>query len=513
MKKAITLLTILLNFGYTLAQAPAIQWQKSLGGSGADFAQSIQPTADGGCIVAGSSGSANGDIDVDGFHGNYDCWLVKFNATGIIQWKKSLGGFGNDNAYAIQTTSDGGYIVAGSSDSNNGDVTGNHGYIDYWVVKLDAAANIQWQKSLGGSFNDFAYAIQATSDGGYVVAGVTQSDDGDVNGNHGGQDYWVVKLNATGTLQWQKSLGGSNNDFVNSIQATLDGGYVVAGYSNSTNGDVTGNHGGYDYWIVKLNANGTIQWQKSLGGSNYDGAWAIQIASDGGYVVAGVTQSNDGDVSGNHGSSPDYWVVKLDATGSILWQKALGGSEADTAYCIQTTSDGGYVVGGVSQSNNGDVNGNHGFSDFWTVKLNATGTLQWQKSLGGSGSEYAYAIQTTLDGGYVVAGFTDSGDGDLTGNHGSYDYWVVKLGTELATSAFEKNTIVIYPNPVCDILQIQTPKNTTITKAKIIAINGQVILEQTQNCNTINVENLAQGVYILETYSGQDKYTCKFIKE
>jgi len=293
-------------------------------------------------------------------------------------------------------------------------------------VKLDETGNIQWQKYLGGSDGDGAFSIQQTSDGGYIVAGVAYSNDGDVSGNHGDSDYWIVKLDETGNIQWQKCLGGSREDVAKSIQQTSDGGYIVAGITPSNDGDVSGNHGSADYWIVKLDETGKIQWQKCLGGSDGDGAFSIQQTSDGGYIVAGVAYSNDGDVSGNHGDS-DYWIVKLDETGKIQWQKCLGGSSYDEAYSIQQTSDGGYIVAGYTYSNDGDVSGNHGDFDYWIVKLDETGNIQWQKCFGGSSYDYAQSIQQTSDGGYIVAGWTESNDGDVSGNHGNSDYWIVKL--------------------------------------------------------------------------------------
>ncbi len=153
------------------------------------------------------------------------------------------------------------------------------------------------------------------------------------------------------------------------MHQTIDGGYIVAGYSNSNDGDVTGNHGNYDYWIVKIDTTGNIQWQKSLGGTGYDYAYSMQQTSDGGYVVAGQSDSNDGDITGNHGGSTDYWIVKLDNTGNIQWQKSVGGTSTDLGRSIQQTSDGGYIVAGHSGSNNGDVTGNHGNFDFGIVKL------------------------------------------------------------------------------------------------------------------------------------------------
>src|SRR5690606_33017833 len=165
----------------------------------------------------------------------------------------------SDAANSIQQTADGGYIAAGSSSSNDGDVTGNNGDDDFWILKLNTTGNIEWQKSMGGSANDRPYSIQQTEDGGYIVAGSSSSNNGDVSGNHGNTDYWVVKLNTVGEITWQKSLGGSSLDIARSIRQTADGGYIVAGNSRSLDGDVTGNNGEFDYWVVKLNSSGTIE--------------------------------------------------------------------------------------------------------------------------------------------------------------------------------------------------------------------------------------------------------------
>mgnify|MGYP003335654201 CR=1 FL=1 len=243
-----------------------------------------------------------------------------------IQWQKCLGGTGDETASSVQQTSDGGYIVAGESWSNDGNVTGNHDTTgtncDYWVVKLDGSGNLQWQKSFGGIDYDSGGYIQQTSDGGFILAGQSLSNDGDVSNHHGfsgSGDYWIVKLDVIGNIQWEKSLGGYDNEGATEIKLTIDGGYIITGFSYSVDGDVTGNHGSQDYWIVKLDGSGNIQWQKCLGGTYDDFAQSIQQTSDGGYVIAGETNSNDGDVTGNHGQF-DSWVVKLDGNGNLQWQ-------------------------------------------------------------------------------------------------------------------------------------------------------------------------------------------------
>ncbi|MGI8583749.1 MAG: PKD domain-containing protein [Chitinophagaceae bacterium] len=422
----------------------SIQWQKALGGARVDIAQSIQPTADGGYILAGNTNSQDGDVT--GYHpGPNGCYqtcfnqticgyypdglVVKLSSTGSIQWQKVLGGSAADNLLSIQPTADGGYIASGLTYSNDGDVSGFHGgkEADAWVVKLSSSGAIQWQKVLGGSTGcDFANAILSTPDGGYIIAGHTDSHDGDVTSIAGERDVWIVKLSSSGAIQWQKAIGGAKSDYAYSFQSTPDGGYVVAGYTYSNNGDVSGNHGDADAWIVKLSSSGVIQWQKSLGGSNEEIARSIQPTTDGGYIVAGSTKSNNGDVSGNHGDA-DAWIVKLSSDGAIQWQKALGGSNEDIARSIQPTADGGYMVAGSAVSNNGDVSGNHGGLDAWVVKLSNNGTFQWQKSLGGTANDFVNSIQRTTDGGYIVAGQAISNNGDVSGNHGATDAWVIKL--------------------------------------------------------------------------------------
>ncbi len=411
---------------FSFAQAqPLIQWQKSLGGTAADNANTVRQTSDGGYIMAGNTYSTNGDVA--GNHGGADVWLVKLSSSGSIAWQKAMGGTGDDLGYDVRQTADGGYIVAGYTGSNNGDVTGYHGNRDGWVVKLDATGTIQWQKSLGGSGYDELYSVVQTSDGGYAVTGYTGSTNGDVSGNHGTYDGWVVKLDNTGTIQWQKCIGGTVADYGYSIRQTTDGGYIVAANTKSNNGDVSGNHGGDEVWMVKLDNTGSIQWQKCLGGTAADFAYSAEQTMDGGYVMAGTTASTNGDVSGKHGGQ-DAWVVKLDNTGSLTWQKCLGGSSVDAGYYIRQLSGGGYAMSGTTKSNDGDVAGNHGNDDAWLVNIGSTGAVQWQKCMGGTAADGIYALDLTTDSYYVVAGSAASTNGDVTGNHGGGDAWVVKLG-------------------------------------------------------------------------------------
>ena len=415
-----------------------IKWQHNYGGSADDYCYSIVQLSDGGYIAAGDSFSSNSGDFTGTNNGNDDFWIIRMNSLGQILWQKNYGGSSNDSANSIIQTSDGGYIVAGDTFSSaSGDVTGtNNGESDFWVVKLDSSGTIQWQKNYGGSGREFANDIQQTSDGGYIVAGGTLSSaSGDVTGtNNGGRDYWVVKLNNSGTIQWQKNYGGSGNEYLKSVRQTSDGGYIVGGYTDSSaSGDVTGtNNGGLDIWVVKLNSSGTIQWQKNYGGSDNDNSYSVIQTSDGGYISAGRTNSSaSGDVTGTNKGIADFWVVKMNGSGTLEWQKNYGGSDWDGADSILQTTDGGYFIAGYTDSStSGDVTGaNNGNGDMWIVKIDNTGTLLWQHNYGGSDYDEAYAAVQTNDMGFVMCGETDSSaSGDVTGtNKGLGDYWIVKV--------------------------------------------------------------------------------------
>ena len=398
------------------------------GGTSTEVAYDIVQTTDGGYITAGVSQSSDGDVGSN--QGLRDYWIVKHTAAGDLKWETNVGGSGQDYAQRIIQTTDG-YVVAGYSFSADGDVGDNHGQDDYWIVKLTTAGAIEWETNLGGSSWESASGFAQTADGGYIVAGGSYSSDGDVGGNQGSRDFWIVKLNRTGALEWETNLGGSGNDYGRSIAPTADGGYIVTGYTySSASGDVSGvNNGSRDYWIVKLTSTGTLNWETNLGGSGSDYPVSVTQANDGGYVVAGNSFSSNGDVGGNHGSN-DFWIVKLTSGGVLDWETNLGGTGSDSPTSISETTDGGFIVAGVSESADIDVGGNNGGKDYWIVKLTSGGDLQWETNLGGSGDDIARSIVQTTDGGYIVAGESASSDGDVSGNHGNSDYWIVKLDAD-----------------------------------------------------------------------------------
>ena len=216
-----------------------------------------------------------------------------------INWEQTYGGTDEEHLYSTIPTSDGGYLLGGQTTSNDGDIqSGNQGGIDFWVVKIDSIGTIEWEQTYGGTNDEQLNTSIQTSDGGYLLGGHTYSNDGDIqSGNQGGTDYWVVKINSTGTIEWEQTYGGSNGELLYSILPTSDGGYLLGGYTYSNNGDIqSGNHGEYDCWVVKINSTGTIEWEQTYGGSSYDYIYSNILPTDGGYLFGGSTNSNNGDI-------------------------------------------------------------------------------------------------------------------------------------------------------------------------------------------------------------------------
>jgi hypothetical protein len=513
MKKYIFTLSVFL-FVIKLPAQPTIEWQRSYGGKQGDQPYSIVQTTDGGYFVAGLTSSIEGDVF--GNHGLLDVWALKLDSSGAIQWKKCYGGSNNERAYACGQTADGGYILAGQTRSNNWDVSGNHGDFDAWVLKLSPSGAIQWQKCLGGSLWDEARDIQQTPDGGYIMAGGAKSSDGDLTVNHGAEDYWVVKLSGMGDLEWQKTFGGSGRDIAKSVGLSNDGGYIVAGEAWSNDGQVTNSQGSADCWVVKLDAEGKIEWEKALGGTDLELGNDIQQTRDGGYIVVGVTRSNNGHVTGYHGEY-DFWVIKLNNSGDIEWQKALGGSAVDYAKSIQQTSDDGYVMVGHTESTDGNVASNDGGADLWMVKLSASGVLQWEKAIGGTMAEEGNSIQQTTEGGFITTGYSWSSNGDVSENNGKTDFWVVKLSPETSpTSAPKYQPIEIYPNPSAHTITLRTGLDISENRSLLITdpLGREVLRTNFSSDGSVDVSALPNGLYFLTVTSGSGvRLVGKFRKQ
>ena len=343
-------------------------------------------------------------------------------------------------------TSDGGLLVAGSvnfgitSDKSES----SKGSSDYWVIKLNSMGQKMWDKSFGGRYWDSDPFIVATEDGGFVLAGHSISDksgDKSENSKGGWSDFWLIKINGNGQKVWDKTIGGSGEEYPHSVVISTDGNIVILGASNSnTTGDKSENSkGGLDFWVVKLNSNGQKLWDKTIGSSNSDSPTSMVSTSDGGVIITGATDSNQsGDKSENSKGRLDYWVVKLNNNGQKMWDKTFGGSGDDSPSSIVTTPDRNIIIVGSSSSNqSGDKSENSkGGADYWVVKIDGNGQKLWDKTFGGNSNDSPSTIVLSSDGGIIISGTSSSNQsGDKSENSkagGEYywernDYWVIKL--------------------------------------------------------------------------------------
>jgi hypothetical protein len=444
--KKIFLLFLIINyegFGQSLVK----QWDYRYGGTMFELLWGLQQTADGGFILAGSTSSgANGDITQPNWGISYDMWIVKTDANGILQWQKRYGGDQQDRCQAMAQNANGDYLLGGFTQSDvSGDVTAPK-YIpgfdtDYWVVLIDANGNKIWDKRFGGSQGDFLYAVAATADGGYILGGSSLSAISGIKteNSKGQNDFWIVKIDASGNKQWDKTIGGNNSDNLAGITQTSDHGYVMAGWSYS---DVSGDKsqpciGDKDFWIVKTDSLGNKLWDKTYGGINADWLMCFTPLSNGGFMLGGFTASPQGnDISEASRGYYDLWILKTDAAGNKIWDKRIGGiSDDDEMGSIIETLDGGYLVSGTSYSDAGadKSEDNLGVEQSWAIKLDAAGAIQWDKTIFTTGhDETTYAVQTA-DSCYVFANWTA---GDIGGYKSQpswtpagyvSDYWIIKF--------------------------------------------------------------------------------------
>jgi hypothetical protein len=371
----------------------SVLWQVTVGGTGLiGFIQ----TSDGGFVGAGSA--------------NNDANTFRLDSGRNMLWQNNLGGTYMSVAWSVAAASDGGFVVAGLTQANDGDATDNHGGYDGWVYKLDANGNVVWKHCMGGTSDDQFANVLINADGTIMVAGHTNSNNDDVSGNHGGADLWLVKLDANGNKLWSKCYGGSGDDILGRVQATSDGGFVLTGSSASTDGDIPGNNGGLDIVVLKLDANGNKQWAKNYGGPSDETIAATIVNPDGSFVVASSTGGNGGDVTGFHGGQNDMWAIKLNSTGTKVWATSMGGTDDDEATGLVATSDGGFMVGGFTYSYNIDPSLGSGGRDAWLVKLSSGGSQVWEKPYGpgGEGNTLSDWLVNTADGGIVSGGYSGS---------------------------------------------------------------------------------------------------------
>ncbi|MEO1010350.1 MAG: hypothetical protein AAFX53_03535 [Bacteroidota bacterium] len=413
-----------------------VSWVRNFGGSGEDTPRAIIQTADGGYAVIGFTNSTDGDLEDKNLEVN-DYWVLKLDGNGEIQWHRTYGGSKDDRGQSIVETADGGFAITGYAMSSDGDGSQNRGFHDNWILKLDASGEIIWERSFGFSGHDHSYDLVQTADRGFFFIGfldiTSAREDGFTEKRlstsptaHGVGEFWGTKIDAQGNLEWRRYFGGTNNDRAHAVVQADDGGFLMAGFSESDDFDISDTKGSYDFWVVKVNAQGQLLWERSYGGTGIEIAQDIAKTADGNYVVAGHTFSTDTDITQNHGES-DIWLIKISDSGELLWERTYGGSGFDAAESVRLALDGGFVLSGNSKSADQDVTENGGENDIWVLKTDAEGKLLSQKSLGGTGLDFGFdAMEVEEEGILVIGEFGTSAFQGITPK-GQTDLVVVKL--------------------------------------------------------------------------------------
>ncbi len=400
---------LLVAAGMAAAQPPDTLWMRTYGGANIDIGHDVQQTADGGFIVAGYTRSYGPS--------GRNVWLVKTDSAGEMEWSEAYGGNNDDEGHAVWQASDGGYIVAGHTKSFGA------GGMDVYLVRTDASGNELWSTTFGGPNDDEAYSVLETDDGGIVLAGVTSSY------GAGSRDMWLIKTDAAGNPLWTRTHGGTGSDGAWSVSQASDGGFILAGWTLSYGGGFLGNA-----WLVKTDFLGLLEWQRPFGGSGVDRGYCALETSDGGYIMAGYTDSFG---SGLY----DMLMVKTDSEGTAEWIQAYGGSGRDYGHSVVETVDGGFLAAGYTLSYGA------GGDDVWLVRTDPDGVLEWHTTYGGSSSDVSYSIANTSDGGYIVAGHT------LSYGAGLHDVWLIRLApddavcVELPAAPWGFLAMDVSPNP------------------------------------------------------------------
>ena len=391
------------------------------GGSLSDLSSSLEPTSDYGYVFCAITTSTDGDLS--GGSGGEDGWILKADNTGAIQWSVKYGGTNIDHLYDIQETSDGGFIAVGRT--NSSELPNHRGSNDAWVLKVDGIGNTQWQTLFGSSITEELFAVIQSTNDSYIVAGLSMGSDGDITDNQGGIDLLLAKLDDSGNLLWLETYGGPGTDVAYDLKQTFDNGFIIAGFTTGAGGDVAQNQGGEDVWAIKTDASGRLIWEQSFGSSGNERAFGVDLASDGGFYLAGHSSASGGDVSENKGHN-DFWIVKLDQNGSLVWEKSFGGSSNERALDIASTKNGNLIIAGHTNSTDGDVSSpSKGNQDIWVIKLNDNGILLWEKVFGGSSLDQPESIIELPTGGIGIGGFSQSANGDIINNRGSNDAFII----------------------------------------------------------------------------------------
>jgi hypothetical protein len=403
---------------------------ETLGGSKNDVFNSLVKTADGGYAILGYTQSKDGDITTK-VDENFDFWLLKYAADNTLLWSKTFGGSKDDRGADVIQTQDGGFALLGYSQSIDQDVSLNAGSQDFWFIKLTADGAISWQKTFGFSGADYGTVLTETNDNGYLITGVLDVTASGGLGNenkaqrHAGGDIWAIKLNNIGDLEWSKYYGGSFTDTALGIEKTADNGFIIVASSDSDDSDITNNKGTYDFWVFRITSEGVLVWEQNFGGSEIDEARAIAASDDGNFIIVGDTRSKDVDVSNNNGAA-DIWILKISPAGTLIWEKTIGAAGFDVARSISKTQDNGFLISGSSRSSAAGFI-NQGQNDALLIKINSEGGIEWQETAGGSEIDFLYDAIELNNSTIIAVGESNSADGDILENKGFSDGLIIKI--------------------------------------------------------------------------------------
>ncbi|PKW20467.1 T9SS type A sorting domain-containing protein [Flavobacterium lindanitolerans] len=518
----------------TPVQAQDILWEKSYGGKHSDYLFDAQPTPDYGFILAGSSLSNKSGNKTDDGNGDLDYFIWKMDEKGDLDWQKSFGGSGADMLQSIRLTRDGGFILAGTSDSEKDlhKKDSCRGLEDFWILKLNAKGAEQWQCTIGGSGQELLQCIVPTIDGGYVIGGSSSSGKSSTLKNGvedlfgktdkclGNLDYFIVKLDSDGKIEWQKTYGGQYSDELRSVLQTSDGGYLLGGSSNSpeSGNKREKNYGESDYWVIKLDSSGTLEWQKTFGGNADDQLQSVQQTIDGNYILAGYSNSSmGGNKTSVHGKGTDFWLVKIDTAGAILWQKSYDNGATDILTSIEENADGSLLLAGHSKSEVTVIKkkDREGINDFFVIKTDELGQEQWTKNVGSANEDILRKAFQTRDGGYLLAGTSSGGASrDRSSIQGRNDFWVVKL-KDRKKKEEKRKSLEAFPNPTLHYSNVVLGYDFEKGTATVYDISGRQLqhFELTAG-RTIPVDlgGVPEGIYIVEIRTNIQSDSVKIAK-
>lgn len=517
MKYFLFLFTALLIASAVNAQLlhPVILSIQGLGGDDYDeiFTRPIT-TYDGGFIVTISSRSTTGNL-------NTACSLAgkreifnKYNPDGTaLIWQKCVADSQDRTFPYLFPLQDESYVLGGSSFSISEQ--------DFLIRKFNSNDGVVWTKKYGGSNGELLRDMAQTRDGGFIMLGVSNSNDGDVGFHHGGVfnvDIWVLKLDSNGNRQWSTVIGGTADDEAFCIVSRSEGGYYVLGATFSTDYDCVGNHGNGDALIVRLDDTGGKIWSKCIGGSSGDAfqnGWGIED-SQGSLIIATSTTSSDGDISGHIGNN-DYWVVDVDSNQNILWNRCYGSADNDAAYRICRATDNTYWITGVINTAGNQVDVSYGGGDCWTIHIDATGALLSSKVLGADNWDQGSFLYPLVDGAVLLGGFYSSAGpsgGEFPSTwYGLTDVFLARFApwTTGITNLQQPTNLRVYPNPATDKISIQLDQKDY--NIKITSIAGSELSNQKNVSGTvmIDVSQWSKGIYYLQASAADGtRWTTKF---